>query len=84
MYQKNSGSISKISWSKNGQILLKYFILKRLHINSLVSTFGENFYAFNVVINEPFAVYGTMFATLLSINEVAAYILEDGKKKINL
>ena len=71
MYQKNSGSISKISWSKNGQILL-------------VSTFGENFYAFNVVINEPFAVYGTMFATLFSINEVAAYILEDGKKKINL
>ena len=70
MYQKNSGSISKISWSKNGQILF--------------STFGENFYAFNVVINEPFAVYGTMFATLLSINEVAAYILEDGKKKINL
>ena len=50
----------------------------------LVSTFGENFYAFNVVINEPFAVYGTMFATLLSINEIAAYILEDGKKKINL
>ena len=69
MYQKNSGSISKISWSKNGQILL-------------VSTFGENFYAFNVVINEPFAVYGTMFATLLSINEIAAYILEDGKKKL--
>ena len=66
---KNAGSISKISWSKNGQILL-------------VSTFGGNFYAFNVVINETFAVYGNMFATLLSINEVAAYILEDGKKKL--
>ena len=66
---KNAGSISKISWSKNGQILL-------------VSTFGGNFYAFNVVINETFAVYGNMFATLLSINEVAAYMLEDGKKKL--
>ena len=36
---KNAGAISKISWSKNGQILL-------------VSTFAGNFYAFNVVINE--------------------------------
>ena len=41
---KNAGSISKISWSKNGQILL-------------VSTFSGNFYASNVVINETFAVY---------------------------
>ena len=65
---KNAGSISKISWSKNGQILL-------------VSTFGGNFYAFNVVINETFAVYGNLFATLLSINEVAAYMLDEGKKK---
>jgi WD repeat-containing protein 19 len=65
---KSSGSISKISWSKNGQILL-------------VSTFGGNFYAFNVVINETFAVYGNLFATLLSINEVAAYMLDEGKKK---
>ena len=41
---KSVGSISKISWSKNGQILL-------------VSTFSGNFYASNVVINETFAVY---------------------------
>ena len=68
---KNAGSISKISWSKNGQILL-------------VSTFGGNFYAFNVVINETFAVYGNLFATLLSINEVAAYMLDEGKKKFNI
>ena len=66
---KNAGSISKISWSKNGQILL-------------VSTFGGNFYVFNVVINETFAVYGNMFATLLSINEVGAYQLDEGKKKM--
>ena len=66
---KTAGSISKISWSKNGQILL-------------VSTFGGNFYAFNVVINESIAIFGNLFATLLSINEVGAYILEDGKKKI--
>ena len=66
---KHAGSISKISWSKNGQILL-------------VSTFGGNFYAFNVVINETFAIYRNMFATLLSINEVAAYALEEGKKKL--
>ena len=41
---KSAGSISKIIWSKNGQILL-------------VSTFSGNFYASNVVINETFAVY---------------------------
>ena len=42
--RKSAGSISKISWSKNGQILL-------------VSTFSGNFYASNVIINETFAVY---------------------------
>ena len=42
--RKSAGSISKISWSKNGQILL-------------VPTFSGNFYASNVVINETFAVY---------------------------
>ena len=42
--RKSAGSISKISWSKNGQILL-------------VSTFSGSFYASNVVINETFAVY---------------------------
>ena len=42
--RKSAGSISKISWRKNGQILL-------------FSTFSGNFYASNVVINETFAVY---------------------------
>ena len=42
--RKSAGSISKISWGKNGQILL-------------VPTFSGNFYASNVVINETFAVY---------------------------
>ena len=42
--RKSAGSISKISLSKNGQILL-------------VSTFSGNFYASNVIINETFAVY---------------------------
>ena len=42
--RKSAGSNSKISWSKNGQILL-------------VSNFSGNFYGSNVVINETFAVY---------------------------
>ena len=66
---KNAGAISKISWSKNGQILL-------------VSTFAGNFYAFNVVINETFAINGNMFSTLLSINEVATYLMDEGQKKL--
>jgi WD40 repeat protein len=65
---KKDGSISKICWSKNGQILL-------------VSTYSGCFYAFNVVINETFAIYGTIFSTLLSINEVATYTIEEGKKQ---
>ena len=65
---KNAGSISRISWSKNGQILL-------------VSTFGGFFFAFNVVINETFAICGNIFSTLLSINEVATYMIEEGQKK---
>ena len=66
---KNAGTISKIRWSKNGQILL-------------VSTFLGNFYAFNVVINETFAINGSMFSTLLSINEVATYLMDEGQKKL--
>ena len=63
------GKISKISWSKNGQILL-------------ASTFKGNFYAFNVVINETFAISGNMFSTLLSINEAATFMMEEGQKKL--
>ena len=66
---KNAGSISKITWSKNGQILL-------------VSTFAGNFFAFNVVINETFAISGNMFSTLISINEVSTYIMDEGQKKL--
>ena len=66
---KNAGSICKICWSKNGQILL-------------VSTYSGYFYAFNVVINETFAIYGTIFSALLSINEAATYTIEEGKKQL--
>ena len=64
----NAGRISKITWSKSGQILL-------------VSTFLGYIYAFNVVINETFAICGNLFCSLISINEISAFVMEDGQKK---
>ena len=63
-----SGRISKIQWSDSGQILL-------------VSTFLGSIFAFNVIISETFSISGNYFSTLLSLNEVATYLIEGENKK---
>ena len=63
-----AGRISKINWSENGQILI-------------VSTLIGYIFAFNVVINETFSINNNLFTTLLSLNEICTYEINEENKK---
>lgn len=55
-----AGRVSKIQWSNTGQILI-------------VSTYLGSVFAFNVIVNDNFAVYKNSFGCLWSLNEIATF-----------
>lgn len=59
----NAGRIARISWSSSGQILI-------------VTTFLGSIFAFNVIVNDSFAVSRNLFTCLFSINEIVTYQIE--------
>jgi WD repeat-containing protein 19 len=64
-----AGRISKIQWSNTGQILI-------------VSTYLGSIFAFNVIVNDNFAVHKNMFSCLWSLNEVTTFeIVKDRSQK---
>jgi hypothetical protein len=59
----SAGRIAKISWSSSGQILI-------------VTTLLGSIFAFNVIVNDSFAVSGNLFTCLFSINEIVTYKID--------
>ena len=55
-----AGRIAKIAWSSSGQILI-------------VTTILGSIFAFNVIVNDSFAVGGNLFTCLFSLNEIITY-----------
>ncbi len=60
----SAGRIAKISWSSSGQILI-------------VTTLLGSIFAFNVIVNDSFAVSGNLFTCLFSINEIVTYQIDN-------
>jgi WD repeat-containing protein 19 len=57
------GRIKKIQWSSNGQIII-------------ASTILGSIFAFNVVVNDSYTINKNLFANLISLNEVCAYVIQ--------